>query len=326
MRVLVVGGAGYIGAHMCKMLAEAGHDVVVLDNFSTGHRQAVRWGALEEMALADIDRLDLVFKKYRFDAVMHFAAASIVGESVVDPLKYYGNNVSDVISLLRVMQQNAVTKFVFSSTAAVFGEPQQDSIDERHPRLPINPYGASKLMVERVLLDCAPAYGIGSIALRYFNAAGADPSAEIGESHQPETHLIPRLLRMIAGEDIAVRIFGTDYPTPDGTCIRDYIHVNDLCSAHLLALNRLERTGTATSEAFNLGNGLGYSVKEVIAAVAVVTGKKLELVEDARRPGDPARLVANGAMARSVLGWAPRCAAIADIIDTAWRWHRQPRY
>jgi len=326
MRILVAGGAGYIGAHMCKMLAEAGHEVVVLDNLSTGHRRAVQWGALEEMALADAGRLDSIFRKYKFDGVMHFAAASIVSESVGDPLKYYANNVSDVISLLGAMQRHGVARFIFSSTAAVFGEPLQDYINEQHPRVPINPYGASKLMVERMLVDCAAAYGIGSIALRYFNAAGADPSACIGESHQPETHLIPKLLRMIAGEDIDVRIFGTDYPTPDGTCIRDYIHVNDLCSAHLLALNRLERRGTSASEAFNLGNGLGYSVKEVIAAVAAVTGKKLELVEDARRPGDPARLVADGAMARSVLGWAPTCVAIADIIDTAWRWHRQSRY
>jgi UDP-glucose 4-epimerase len=326
MRVLVVGGAGYIGAHMCKMLAESGHETVVLDNFSTGHKAAVRWGVLEEMALVDTERLESVFRKYRFDAVMHFAAASIVGESVRDPLKYYSNNVADVISLLRAMQQHQVIRFVFSSTAAVFGEPRQDYIDERHPLAPINPYGASKLTVERMLADCAAAYGIGSIALRYFNAAGADPSAEIGESHHPETHLIPKLLRMIAGEDDDVRIFGVDYPTPDGTCIRDYIHVNDLCSAHLLALNRLTETGAPAFEAFNLGNGRGYSVKQVIAAVAEVTGKDLDIAVEERRPGDPARLVADGSLAKATLGWTPLCTEIGDIISSAWKWHRHPKY
>ena len=326
MRVLVVGGAGYIGAHMCKMLAEAGHEVVVLDNFSTGHRGAVRWGHLEEMSLSDIARLDLVFECHRFDAVMHFAAASIVGESVRDPLKYYANNVADVISLLGVMRRHEVKRFVFSSTAAVFGEPQSEYIDERHRREPINPYGSSKLTVERILADCALAYGIGAVALRYFNAAGADPSALIGESHEPETHLIPKLLRKIAGEDIDVRIFGGDYPTPDGTCIRDYIHVNDLCDAHLVALTRLSGANPPVFEAFNLGNGLGYSVIEVISAVTAVTGKNLELVVDSRRPGDPARLVADGKLAQSVLGWSPKSPQIADIIETAWRWHLHPRY
>lgn len=326
MRVLVVGGAGYIGAHMCKMLAETGHQVVVLDNFSTGHREAVRWGCLEEVALADTARLGSVFERHRFDAVMHFAAASIVGESVRDPLKYYANNVADVISLLGVMRQHEVMRFVFSSTAAVFGEPRQDYVDEAHPRQPINPYGASKLTVERMLADCAPAYGISSVALRYFNAAGADPSSVIGESHQPETHLIPKLLRMIAGEEGEVRIFGDDYPTADGTCIRDYVHVNDLCSAHLLALNRLGKMAAPAAEAFNLGNGKGYSVKEVISAVSEVTGKKLGISVDASRPGDPARLVADGTMAKSVLGWMPSCTAITEIIETAWKWHRQPKY
>ncbi|MDB5975229.1 MAG: galE [Nevskia sp.] len=326
MRVLVVGGAGYIGAHMCKMLAESDHEIVVLDNFSTGHKAAVQWGRLEEMALADVDRLDAVFEKYQFDSVMHFAAASIVGESVRDPLKYYENNVSDVISLLRAMQRHRVMRFVFSSTAAVFGEPQSDFIDEQHPRAPINPYGASKLTVERILMDCASAYGLSSVALRYFNAAGADPSSLIGESHLPETHLIPKLLRRVAGEDIDVRIFGTDYPTPDGTCIRDYVHVNDLCSAHLLALNRLREMGSPAFEAFNLGNGRGYSVKEIITAVARTTGKTLDLPLDPPRHGDPARLVADGSLAKAALGWTPKYTEIADIIDTAWKWHRQPRY
>jgi len=324
MPVLVVGGAGYIGAHMSKMLAEAGHEVVVLDNLSTGHRQAVRWGVFEEASLADGDRLAAIFGKYRFDAVMHFAAASIVAESVRDPLKYYRNNVADVISLLDAMQRHEVRRFIFSSTAAVFGEPQQHTIDEQHPLQPINPYGASKLAVERMLLDCANAYGFGAIALRYFNAAGADSSGLIGESHQPETHLIPRLLRAAQGEDIDVKIYGSDYPTGDGTCIRDYIHVTDLCAAHLAALNHLQ--SAPGFHAYNLGNGRGYSVREVVAAVERVVGRSLGVEVAARRPGDSARLVASSDKARSELQWQPCMPELERIVESAWRWHREPAY
>jgi len=306
------------------MLAEAGHEVVVLDNLSTGHRQAVRWGVFEEAALADRDRLAAIFDKHRFDAVMHFAAASIVAESVRDPLKYYRNNVADVISLLDAMQRHQVRRFIFSSTAAVFGEPQQQTIDEQHPLLPINPYGASKLAVERMLLDCANAYGFGAVALRYFNAAGADASGLIGESHQPETHLIPRLLRAAQGEAIEVKIYGSDYPTEDGTCIRDYIHVTDLCAAHLAALNHLQ-SGPGF-HAYNLGNGRGYSVREVVAAVERVVGRSLGVELAARRPGDSARLVASSDKARSELQWQPRMPELERMVESAWRWHRKPAY
>jgi UDP-glucose 4-epimerase len=324
MRVLVVGGAGYIGAHMARMLVQHGHEAVVLDNFSTGHRAAVKWGPLEEASLADAARLQAVFGGRRFDAVMHFAAASLVGESVADPLKYYRNNVADVIVLLEAMRRAGVERLIFSSTAAVFGEPRQDLIDEQHPLQPINPYGASKLMVERILADCAAAYGLRAVALRYFNAAGAEAEAGIGESHSPETHLIPRLLRRAAGEDLEVRIFGDDYPTADGTCIRDYIHVSDLCRAHLQALDYL---GTQQGfHAFNLGNGQGYSVRQVVAAVERVIGRSLGIAAAARRPGDPARLVASAAKARAELGWQPQQTALEQIVESAWRWHQKPAY
>jgi UDP-glucose 4-epimerase len=326
MRVLVVGGAGYIGAHMSKMLNEAGHEVVVLDNLSTGHRQAIRWGVFEKAALADGARVEAIFAKYRFDAIMHFAAVSNVAESVHEPLKYYRNNVGDVVSLLDAMRRHQVRRFIFSSTAAVYGEPRQDLIDELHPLQPINPYGAGKLVVERMLAECAAAYNFHSIALRYFNAAGADPSAQIGESHWPESHLIPRVLRLAAGGTLNFRIYGDDYPTPDGTCIRDYVHVNDLCSAHLLALGYIAGDGPGVFDAFNLGNGRGYSVREVIAAVEAVTGKPVKVEMAARRQGDPARLVADGGKAKAVLGWSPSNSTITNIIETAWRWHRAPLY
>ena len=324
MRVLVVGGAGYVGAHMALMLTQAGHEAVVLDNFSTGHRAAVKWGPLEEASLADADRLDAVFADRHFDAVMHFAAASLVGESVKDPLKYYRNNVADVIVLLEAMRRARVEHLIFSSTAAVFGQPQQDLIDELHPLKPISPYGTSKLMVEQVLADCAAAYGLRAVALRYFNAAGAEATAGIGESHHPETHLIPRLLRRAAVEILEVRIFGDDYPTEDGTCIRDYIHVSDLCQAHLLALEYLKTRDGFHS--FNLGNGQGYSVKQVVAAVEKVIGRTLGIEAAARRTGDPVRLVASSAKARAQLDWKPQWIDLEQIVESAWRWHRQPAY
>ncbi len=326
MHVLVVGGAGYIGSHMCKFLAEAGHAVTVFDNLSTGHREAVRWGSLVEGELSDAAGLLETFRRGKFDAVMHFAAASIVGDSVRDPLRYYRNNFANVLTLLEVMRQCEVGQFVFSSTAAVYGEPVQDYIDEQHPLNPINPYGASKLMVERALADCARAYGLRAVALRYFNAAGADRSGLIGESHHPETHLIPNLLRLAAGEDLQVRIFGDDYPTADGTCIRDYIHVEDLCAAHLLALDHIGRSASTEFQALNLGNGTGYSVRQVVSAVEAVVGRKMNLGVAPRRSGDPVRLVADAAKARSALGWLPAISAIEEIIETAWKWHRQPLY
>ncbi|MEQ1440695.1 UDP-glucose 4-epimerase GalE [Fontimonas sp. SYSU GA230001] len=324
MKVLVVGGAGYVGAHMCKQLAEHGHQAVVCDDFSTGHRAAVRWGECIEADIGDAAALDAVFGRHRFDAVMHFAACSLVGESVADPLKYYRNNVGNTLVLLEAMRRHGVERLVFSSTAAIFGEPQTELIDEAHPTHPLNPYGRSKLAIEQILADCASAYGLRAVALRYFNAAGADESGLIGESHHPETHLIPRLLRKAAGEAIDVRIFGDDYPTVDGTCVRDYIHVNDLADAHLRALERLDRE--PGFRAFNLGNGRGYTVKQVVTAVEVITGRKLGIEVDGRRAGDPATLVASSGRAEAELAWHPFRADLHTIIDSAWRWHRQPAY
>ena len=324
MQIAVIGGAGYIGSHMCKMLAEAGHDVVVIDDLSTGHVQAVQWGRLVQCSVHDREALGAAFSATHFDAVIHFAGAIVVSESVTDPLKYYAANLGGTLTLLEVMRQTDTRKLVFSSTAAIFGNPQQDRIDETHPIAPINPYGSSKAMVEAVLRDCAGAYGIDAVALRYFNAAGADPSAVIGESHEPETHLIPRLLQLATQADFEFAIYGQDYPTQDGTCIRDYIHVNDLCAAHLRALEFLKmRQGFY---AFNLGNGQGFSVLEVVAAVEAVTGASIHPRIGPARSGDPARLVASPDRARRELGWMPQSPELKHIVETAWRWHRQRRY
>lgn len=319
--VLVCGGAGYIGSHAAKALHAAGHTVTVFDNLSTGHREAVRWGDLVEGDIRDPQALRVLFASHRFDAVMHFCALSLVGESVREPYAYYDNNVAGTLSLLRAMREAGVDRLVFSSTAAVFGVPEQDLIDEEHPTQPINPYGASKLMVERVLADAAHAYGLRSVALRYFNAAGASPDAEIGESHDPETHLIPNALRAAAGTGDPLRLFGNDYPTPDGTCVRDYVHVDDLASAHLAALDYLD--AHEGDHRFNLGNGSGFSVLQVVEAAERVTGRKLPRSWAPRRPGDPATLVAASDCARRELGWTPRYTDIEAIIDTAWRWHRE---
>jgi UDP-glucose 4-epimerase len=320
-RILVVGGAGYIGSHMVKMLARAGHDVTTLDDLSTGYRDAVVAGRLVEGSLADRALLDHTFAAGRFDGVMHFASFIQVGESVRDPGKYYRNNVAHTLDLLDAMVVHGVRAFIFSSTAAVFGEPQYVPIDESHPKAPINPYGASKLMVERMLADYDAAHGLRSVALRYFNAAGADPEGELGERHDPETHLIPLVLQAAAGRRPSIQVFGTDYDTPDGTCIRDYIHIQDLCAAHLLALERL--AGGAPSAAYNLGNGTGFSVREVIAAAERVTGKAIPVVYAARRAGDPARLVADSRAARAALGWTPAHPDLDTIVAHAWTWERR---
>lgn len=324
MNILVVGGAGYIGAHMCKCLAEAGHSVVVLDNLATGHREAVRWGRLIEGSLGDRKLVLQTLAEYSIDAVMHFAASSLVGESMVDPYKYYFNNGAATLSLLMAMREAGVAQFVFSSTAAIFGEPKTELIDEGHPCNPINPYGNSKLGIEILLGDAVRAYGLHATSLRYFNAAGADPSGLIGESHDPETHLLPKLLRRAAGEVLDVQVFGTDYPTRDGTCIRDYIHVNDLARAHLLALEYSR--DTPGFHRFNLGNGEGYTVLEVIAAAEKVVGRKLEIPRGPRRAGDPAMLVASSRKAKEVLGWQPHSSHIEQIVADAWRWHQKPAY
>jgi len=324
MNVLVVGGAGYIGAHMCRCLAAAGHAVTVLDNLSTGHREAVRWGELVVGALDDRALVAGLLRSRGIEAVMHFAASSLVGESMVEPYRYYRNNVSSTLVLLETMREQGVERFILSSTAAVFGEPETPMIAEDHPRQPVNPYGKSKLAVEHMLEDAAAAYGLRAVTLRYFNAAGADASGMIGESHEPESHLIPRLLRKAAGEPLDVQIFGKDYPTPDGTCIRDYVHVADLADAHLLALEySLANSGF---HAFNLGNGNGHSVLEVLAAVEQVIGRPLEIPFGPRRAGDPVCLVASSAKARELLGWSPQHAAISRIVEDAWRWHQSPRF
>ena len=324
MRVLVCGGAGYIGSHMVRCLLAEGHDVVVFDNLSTGHRQAVGAVPLVIGDLLDPAALEALFATHRFDAVMHFCALSLVGVSVTDPYEYYQNNVAGTLSLLRAMRTAEVTKLVFSSTAAVFGNPETALIDENHSTVPINPYGASKLMVERILADAARAYGLRSVALRYFNAAGADPSGAIGEAHQPETHLIPNVLRAALGNGAMLKVFGDDYATRDGTCVRDYVHVNDLASAHLKGIEFMASHDGA--HVFNLGNGKGFSVLEVIEAARCVTGMDVPFNRAPRRAGDPSVLVAASEKARAELGWAPRYTDIGAIIGSAWRWHKRPRY
>lgn len=321
MKVLVVGGAGYIGAHMVKWLARAGHEVVVLDNLSTGQRAAVRYGTLVEGDLADAPLLDRLFRDHRLDAVMHFAAFSLVGESMTDPSKYYRNNVAGTLNLLDAMVRHDVPHFIFSSTAAIFGEPQTELIDESHPLRPINPYGQSKLMVERLLEDYDRAYGLRSTCLRYFNAAGADPEGELGECHDPETHLIPLVLQVASGRRRAVSVFGDNYDTPDGSCIRDYIHVQDLCDAHLKALEWM--FAKEESGRFNLGNGNGFSVFEVIKSVRRVTGRDIPCEVAERRHGDPARLVADASHAKTLLAWHPEYTDLDTIVEHAWHWERK---
>lgn len=322
--ILVCGGAGYIGAHMARALAAAGHKVSVFDNLSTGHRQAVQWGDLIEGDLLDPVALDSLFASHRFDAVMHFCARSLVAESVAEPYLYYRNNVAGTLNLLEAMRKAKVDKLVFSSTAAVYGVPKAETLDETHPTQPINPYGVGKRMVEQILEDGARACGLRSVALRYFNAAGASPDGMIGESHCPETHLIPNILKSALGGGEALRVFGTDYETRDGTCVRDYVHVDDLAAAHLKALDYLEEN--AGAHCFNLGSGQGFTVREVVAAARQVTACSIPVIEAPRREGDPPILIADSNRARRLLEWVPRYDSITAIIETAWRWHCNPRY
>jgi len=319
--ILVVGGAGYIGSHMVKDLLEAGYGVVTLDNLSTGHRELLTGGDFVEGDLADERVLDRIFSSYRISSVMHFAAFALVGESVENPLKYYRNNLAATIALLSAMIRHDVKRFIFSSTAAVYGEPLEVPIREDHPCNPTNPYGTSKIAVEKMLQDCDSAYGLRYISLRYFNASGADESGIVGERHTNETHLIPLVLKVATGERENIRIYGTDYPTPDGTCIRDYIHVSDLTQAHLLALEVLLSDGE--SAVYNLGNNRGYSVREVIELAEKVTGKKIAVIETERRPGDPARLIASSEKIKKSLGWKPKYENLETIIKTAWVWHQK---
>lgn len=316
--ILVVGGAGYIGSHMVKMLLEADYKVVTLDNLSGGYRDAVIGGEFEYVDLANKTELERVFKKYQFDAVMHFASYIQVGESVIKPVMYYENNVVNTLNLLDVMVKYDVKSFIFSSTAALFGEPEYTPIDEKHPTNPINPYGRSKLMIEQILADYDKAYDVKSISLRYFNAAGADPEGLLGERHEPETHLIPLILQAASGRRESISIFGRDYDTPDGTCIRDYIHIVDLCSAHLLALEKIMTE--KMSHAYNLGNGNGFSVQEVIDTVIKVTEKVIKVVDEARRVGDPSVLVADATLAKSELCWVPQYSDLSTIIEHGWQW------
>jgi len=316
--ILVTGGAGYIGSHAAKALVREGRRVVVYDNLSAGHRGAVRWCDLVEADLHDAAALRRTIRAYRVSATMHFAALASVGDSVRDPSPYYRENLEGTLGLLRAMVEERVGAIIFSSTAAVFGEPTGTPITEAHDTRPINPYGETKLAIERALAHFGRAYGLRSVALRYFNAAGADPDGEIGEDHRPEAHLIPLAIRAARGGE-PLRVFGDDYPTPDGTCLRDYIHVTDLARAHVLALDRLESDGASAT--YNLGNGQPFSVKDVIGAVERVSGLRVPWRPGPRREGDPSVLFASSAAIRRDLGWRPAISSLDDIVRTAWRWH-----
>jgi UDP-arabinose 4-epimerase len=319
--ILVTGGAGYVGAHACKALYRAGYRPVVVDNLSTGHKDFVRWGPLIEADIREADTVRDAIRTHDVRAVLHFAGSAYVGESVADPQKYYENNVVASLSLFHAMLEAGCRSIVFSSSCAVYGEPESLPILETSPKNPASPYGASKLMVERILSDFAPAYGVKAISLRYFNASGADPEGEIGELRNPETHLIPRALMAIQGYLSDFALFGTDYPTPDGTAIRDYIHVSDLAEAHVTAVARL--LGGCKGGAFNLGTGEGHSVKEVLDAIADETRETLSVSKASRREGDPPELVADASLSRAELGFAPRLSDLKTIIATAFAWHQR---
>ncbi|MBE6759689.1 MAG: UDP-glucose 4-epimerase GalE [Ruminococcaceae bacterium] len=320
MRILVAGGAGYIGSHTALELIKAGHEVVVADNLATGYRSAVPSQAkFYEGDLRDPDFLDDIFLNESIDAVIHFAAYSLVGESVINPLKYYDNNLGGAKVLLEAMVKNGVDKIVFSSTAATYGDPENIPILETDRTEPINPYGETKLAMEKMFRWTSLAHGLRYVSLRYFNACGADESGTIGEAHNPESHLIPLILQVPLGKREAISVFGSDYDTDDGTCVRDYIHVTDLAQAHILAVEYLNNGGQ--SDIFNLGNGVGYSVREVIETARKVTGHAIPHVDAARRPGDPARLVASSEKAKKILGWKPEHDSLEEIISSAWKWH-----
>ena len=317
--ILVTGGAGYIGSHVVKELLHQGYQPIVFDNLQTGHRKAVKDAFFIEGDLSDQEELKEIFRFNSIHTVMHFAADSLVGESVENPLKYFNNNVKNSVQLIEIMNEFNVKNIVFSSSAAVYGEPEKIPIPEEHPCLPTNPYGETKWIFEKVLRYFYETGKLNYVSLRYFNAAGADPDGELGEDHSPETHLIPLVLKA-ALKGGSISIYGTDYDTPDGTCIRDYIHVTDLAHAHILALQRLEEG--QNSGIYNLGNGNGYSVKEVIETARRVTGKNISSIESPRRQGDPARLVASSEKIRKELGWAPKYPTLETIIESAWKWHR----
>ncbi len=326
MKLLVTGGAGYIGSHTVRQLVAAGHDVTVLDNLVYGHPESIVDDSVCLIVgdLGDRNVIEPLFAEKSFDAVIHFAAYAYVGESVSDPLKYYQNNLSAPVTLLQVMQEYEVKQFVFSSTCATYGVPDEVPIAETQNQAPINPYGASKWMLERVLRDCETAWGLRSVFLRYFNAAGCSFDGAIGEDHDPETHLIPLVLDAISGKRDAITVFGTDYPTPDGTCIRDYIHVDDLADAHLRAVDYLSKGGT--TDAFNLGTGRGLSVKEIIDAASKVSGKEVPVIYGDRREGDPPQLIADPSKAKNTLGWVAQHQDAHTVVKTAWNWHQNPKW
>jgi UDP-glucose 4-epimerase len=318
--ILITGGAGYIGSHVVRDLLRQNHKPIVFDNLQTGHRKATRNAPFIEGDLSDQRKLAETFQTNSVDAVMHFAADCLVGESVLDPVKYFNNNVKNSLNLIEMMKEFDVRKIVFSSSAAVYGEPKQIPIAEVHPCAPTNPYGETKWIMEKVLQAFHEGGKLNFVSLRYFNAAGADAEGELGEDHSPETHLIPFAIKA-ALDGTSVPVFGTDYDTPDGTCIRDYIHVSDLAQAHVLALEKLEQE--KTSGIYNLGNGDGYSVREVIETVKKVSGKKLAAIDSPRRPGDPSRLVAASEKAKEELGWTPKYGDLETIVGTAYHWHRK---
>ncbi|MBB5751863.1 UDP-glucose 4-epimerase GalE [Prosthecomicrobium pneumaticum] len=320
MNILVTGGAGFIGSHACKALAAAGHHPVVLDDLRTGHRRAVRFGPFVEGDIADRIKVEAVLREHRIDTVMHFAASAYVGESVLRPDLYYANNVAGLLALLDAVRAAGVGRIVFSSTCATFG-PADHKIGENDRQAPINPYGRSKLMAERILADYAAAFGLGAVVLRYFNAAGSDPDGELGEDHDPETHLIPAALLAAAGLRPHLDVFGIDYPTPDGTCVRDFVHVCDLADAHVAALGAIE---PGLFKAFNLGNGDGISVRQIIDRVEAVTGRPVPWRASPRRPGDPPSLVADASAARRELGWIPRFGELDEMIGHAWAYMSGP--
>jgi UDP-glucose 4-epimerase len=319
--VLVTGGAGYVGSHANKLLHQQGYDTIVYDNLEYGHEECSKWGTLVRGDLTDRDGLRALFEGNPITAVMHFAAYTYVGESVDHPGKYYRNNVANTLNLLDAMIEHGVRFLIFSSTCAVYGNPRRIPLSEDHPLDPISPYGRGKQMVETILQDLNKAHDLQYASLRYFNAAGADPEAEIGEWHDPETHLIPLVLDAALGKREDVKIFGTDYDTPDGTCIRDYIHVTDLAAAHVAALDHLKKTGK--SDVFNLGNGNGFTVRQVIEEARRITGKEIPVEEVGRRAGDPGTLIGSSDKARRALGWTPHFADLTEIIGTAWAWHKK---
>lgn len=317
-KILITGGAGYIGSHMTDLLRQRGHQVVVFDNLQNGFRDAVLDAKLVVGDLGDEKALERLFTEEQFEAVMHFASFIQVGESVSNPARYYQNNVVNTLNLLATMLKHKVKIIIFSSSAAVYGEPKYTPIDETHPKNPLNPYGRSKFIVEQILPDYDKAYGLRSISLRYFNAAGADPKGRLGERHDPESHLIPLVLQAASGRRDAITVYGEDYPTKDGTCIRDYIHIVDLCEAHLLALNKLLNGGN--TNVYNLGNGNGFSILEVIETAKTITNKAIKIIKSSRRAGDPAVLVADATKAKKELGWQPKFPELSTIIEHAWQW------